>query len=153
MDKRFGLAVLAYLVPTFPLGYLWHLTVFADQYHQLALYREQVIIPMGLASMLTQGVLFAWAYPRLFGNLQDWKRGALKFGLFFGVLAWSYAVLPVAAKYRMASVADFMALESAFTFVHFLVVSPCIAWVYRRVHLAQPQAAKRTPFIDAEASR
>ena len=24
MDKRFGLAVLAYLVPTFPLGYLWH---------------------------------------------------------------------------------------------------------------------------------
>ena len=46
MDKRFGLAVLAYLLPTFPLGYLWHLTIFADRYHELAIYREQVIIPM-----------------------------------------------------------------------------------------------------------
>jgi len=153
MDKRFGLAVLAYLLPTFPLGYLWHLTIFADRYHELAMYREQVIIPMGLASMLTQGVLFAWAYPRLFGNLQDWKRGALKFGLFFGVLAWSFAVLPTAAKYRMASVSDFMALESAFTFLQFLVVSPCVAWVYRSAHLTQPQAAMRTSFTDTEASR
>jgi len=131
MNRTFWLAVLAYVVPTFPLGYFWHLTTFAEQYHALAMYREQVIIPMGLASMLTQGVLFAWAYPRLFGSLGDWKRGALRFGFFFGLLAWSYAVLPVAAKYRMTSVADFVALESAFTFLQFVVVSPCVAWVYR----------------------
>ena len=136
MDRRFWLAVLAYVVPTFPLGYLWHLAIFADQYHELAMYREQVIIPMGLASMLAQGVLFAWAYPRLFGRLVDWKRGALGFGLFFGVLAWSFVVLPVAAKYRMASVPDFVALETAFTFLQFLVVSPCVALVYRSVHAA-----------------
>jgi hypothetical protein len=143
MDRRFWLAVLAYVVPTFPLGYLWHLTIFAQRYHELAMYREQVIIPMGLASMLAQGVLFAWAYPRLFGSLEDWKRGALGFGLFFGVLAWSFAVLPVAAKYRMTSVPDFVALESAFTFLQFLLVSPCVALVYRRAHLALPKAAIR----------
>jgi hypothetical protein len=30
--KKKVLAVLAYMIPTFPLGYLWHLTVFADYY-------------------------------------------------------------------------------------------------------------------------
>ena len=140
MDKRFLLAVLAYLVPTFPLGYFWHLAMFADQYRELAMYREQVVIPMGLASMLTQAVLFAWAYPRLFAGLSDWKRGALGFGLFFGLLAWSFVVLPVAAKHRMTSVADFLVLESAFTFLQFLVVSPCVALAYRHVHPAHPSA-------------
>jgi len=134
MDKRFWLAVLAYLVPSFPLGYLWHLTVFADRYHQLAMYREQVIIPMGLASMLTQAVLYAWAYPRLFGHLKDWKAGALGFGVFFGLLAWSFVVLPVAAKYRMTSVTDFVVLETGFTLLQYLVVAPCVALAYRTVH-------------------
>jgi len=31
MDHRFWLAVAAYLLPTFPLGYLWHLTTFREQ--------------------------------------------------------------------------------------------------------------------------
>lgn len=132
MRKGFWLAVLAYLIPTFPLGYVWHLVAFADRYHQLAMYREEVLIPLGLASMLIQAVLFAWAYPRLFaGTGERWLRGALSFGVFFGALAWSFAVLPVAAKYRMASVADFMLLETAFTALQFLIVSPLVALAYR----------------------
>lgn len=132
MNKSFWLAVLAYLLPTFPLGYFWHLVTFADQYRQLAMYRDDVIIPLGLTSMAIQALLFAWAYPRLFGtNSTQWPRGALRFGLFFGALAWSFAVLPVAAKYRMSSVQDFLMLETAFTIVQFLIVSPLIALAYR----------------------
>ena len=132
MRKSFWLAVLAYLVPTFPLGYVWHLVAFADQYHRLDMYRAEVIIPLGLASMVIQAVLFAWAYPRFIGaDATQWRRGALRFGLFFGVLAWSFVVLPVAAKYRMASVPDFLVLETAFTVLQFLIVSPLIAFVYR----------------------
>jgi hypothetical protein len=132
MRKSFWLAVLAYLVPTFPLGYVWHLVAFADQYHRLDMYRAEVIIPLGLASMVIQAVLFAWAYPRLIGtDAARWGRGALRFGLFFGILAWSFAVLPVAAKYRMASVPDFLVLETAFTALQFLIVSPLIAFVHR----------------------
>jgi riboflavin transporter FmnP len=133
MGKHFWIAVLAYLLPTFPLGYFWHLVTFADQYRQLAIYREEVIIPFGLASMAIQAVAFAWAYPRLFGASSSWPRGALGFGLLFGTLSWSFAVLPVAAKYRMASITDFVALETAFTFLQFVVVSPLIALAYRPV--------------------
>jgi hypothetical protein len=132
MRKSFWLSVLAYLVPTFPLGYFWHLVTFADRYHRLEMYRDEVIIPLGLASMVIQALVFAWAYPRLFpATRMPWQRGAFGFACIFGVMAWSFAVLPVAAKYRMTSVQDFMVLETAFTVLQFAVVSPLIALAHR----------------------
>lgn len=71
MDKSFWLGFLAYLVPTFPLGYFWHLKAFAHRYEALQMYREQVIIPFGLASMIVQGALFSWAYPHLFSSAHE----------------------------------------------------------------------------------
>jgi riboflavin transporter FmnP len=141
MSRPFLLAALGYLVPTFPLGYFWHLSVFADRYRQLAMYRDDVIIPFGLASMIIQALLFAWAYPRLLGQGRSWVRGAVEFGCFFGVLAWSLAVLPVAAKYRMSSVAEFMLLETAFTLLQYAVVSPLIALAYRGVRRSGSRVA------------
>lgn len=132
MRKSFWLAVLAYLVPTFPLGYFWHLVTFADRYHRLEMYRDDVIIPLSLASMVIQALLFAWAYPRLFPSTRmPWQRGAIGFACIFGAMAWSFAVLPVAAKYRMTSVQDFILLETCFTVLQFVVVSPLVALAYR----------------------
>lgn len=132
MNRSFWLAAAAYLVPTFPLGYFWHLSIFADRYHQLAMYRADVIIALGLSSMIVQALFYAWVYPRLFGQMASWRRGALAFGLCFGLLAWSLAVLPVAAKYRMSSAPDFLWLETAFTALQYAVVSPLIALAWRR---------------------
>ncbi len=132
MSKSFWLAFAAYLVPTFPLGYFWHLSTFKEQYERLAMYREPVIIPLGLASMLVQGLLFAWIYPRLFSTARsEWLNSAVAFALVFGLLAWSFTTLPVAAKYRMTSVSSFLMLESAFTLLQFLVVAPLIALAWR----------------------
>lgn len=139
MNRSFWLAALAYLVPTFPLGYFWHLNVFAQRYHELAMYRDDVLIPLGLASMVLQALIYAWAYPRLFGD-RDWGSGALRFGLVFGILAWSLAVLPVAAKYRMSSVTGFLALETAFTALQYLIVSPLIAWACTRGRVTRSAA-------------
>ena len=132
MKKSFWLAVLAYLLPTFPLGYIWHLVTFEEAYQRLELYRAEVIIPLGLASMAIQALFFAWAYPRLFSTRrEDWLRSALGFGALFAALAWSFTTLPVAAKYQMSSVPDFMKLETAFTLLQFAIVSPLIALVCR----------------------
>jgi hypothetical protein len=46
-----------YLLPTFPLGYAWHLVTFKDAYDRLDMYRAEVIIPFGLASMLLQAAI------------------------------------------------------------------------------------------------
>lgn len=132
MKKSFWLAALAYLLPTFPLGYFWHLTVFAERYRALAMYRDEVIVPMGLASMVIQALVFAWAYPHVVEvRTTAWGQGALRFGVVFGLLAWSFLVLPVAAKYRMASVTEFLWLETAFTALQWAVVAPLIALAWR----------------------
>jgi len=132
MQRNFWLGFAAYLAPTFPLGYFWHLITFAEHYHRLDMYRAEVIIPMGLASMLIQAAFFSWAYPRLFSiKRADWKAGAVWSAATFACLAWSFTTLPVAAKYRMTSVADFLALETCFTLVQFAVVAPLIALAHR----------------------
>ena len=132
MSKSFWLAFAPYVVPTFPLGYFWHLSTFKEHYERLEMYREPVLIPPGLASMLVQGLVFAWAYPRLFSTARsDWHGSAMAFAAIFGLLAWSFTTLPVVAKYRMTSVGSFMALESAFTALQFAVVAPLIALAWR----------------------
>lgn len=126
-------AVAAYILPTFPLGYSWHLTTFKEQYERLGIYRHEVIIPLGLASMAIQALLFAWLYPRIFDTRREaWLRSSLSFATVFGLLAWSFTTLPVAAKYRMSSIPDFLLLESGFTLLQFAVVSPLVALAYRR---------------------
>jgi hypothetical protein len=148
LKKPFWLAVLAYIVPTFPVGYFWHLVTFHEAYERLALYRTEVIIPFGLASMLIQALFFAWAYPRLFSTRREaWVGSALRFFCLFGMLAWSFTTLPVAAKYQMTSVADFLKLETAFTVLQFAIVSPLIALAYRGVPVSQavPGTAVREP--------
>jgi hypothetical protein len=144
MKRPFWWAAAAYLLPTFPLGYVWHLVTFRPQYERLDIFREEVIIPFGLLSMVIQAVFFAWAYPRLFSTRRgEWIGSAARFAGVFALLAWSFAVLPVAAKYRMGSVADFLVLETAFTIVQFLVVSPLVALAHRDA--AQPATAEGAP--------
>lgn len=144
MKKRFWIAVLAYILPTFPLGYMWHLVTFKDAYDRLDLYRADVIIPLGLTSMLIQSAVFAWAYPRLFSTRrEDWLTSALRFGGLFAVLAWSFTTLPVAAKYQMSSVADFFMLETSFTILQFAIIAPLVALAYRGAREPATSASTR----------
>jgi hypothetical protein len=68
MKMRFGLGVLAYLAPTFALGFVWHLVLFHGYYERLAIYRKDIIIPFGFLSMLIQAFIFAWIYQRAFAQ-------------------------------------------------------------------------------------
>lgn len=128
MKKRI-LAILAYVLPTFPLGYFWHLTIFADYYKSLEVYREDLIFPFGLLAMLIQGTVWSIVYERLFAG-EPILKGAVKFALLALPIAWSFMVLAVAAKHRMASVSGFLAIETGFVVVHYAIVSPLIAAVY-----------------------
>jgi hypothetical protein len=66
--------------------------------------------------MILQRIIFAWACPRLFSTTHTASAtGAVKF---FGLLAFSFLVLPEAAWFNMTSVAQFMKMETAFTILH-----------------------------------
>jgi hypothetical protein len=133
MTKQFWIGLAAYVLPTFPLAYSWHLTTFAANYAALALLRPDPIIPFGFVTMLIQGAILSWAYPRLFSSERaDWVKSAFKCFCVYGLLAWSWSVLAVSAKYHMTSVADFMMLETGWTILQFAVFAPLIALVWRK---------------------
>lgn len=132
MTRKFWIGLAAYVVPSFPLAYLWHLTVFAAAYDALDLLRPDVILPLGLVTMLIQGAFFSWAYPKLFDTARAaWTGSAARSAGAFGLIAWSYAVLAVAAKTQMTSVSDFLLLETGWTILQFAVTAPLIALAWR----------------------
>jgi hypothetical protein len=101
-------------------------------YHDLAIYRDDIIIPFGLLSMFIQGALFSWAYPRVFTDRNPVLKNGLIYGLGMALLSWSFTTLAVGAKHVMTSVPTYLALETAFTVVQFAVVGPLIALAYRK---------------------
>jgi hypothetical protein len=130
MRGRFVLNLLAYVVPTFLLGFVWHLRLFEEQYLALRIYRSDIVIPLGFASMLVQGCIVAWAYPRLMARPASLADG-LRFAAGAALLAWSFTTLAVAAKHPMTSVPAFIAIETGFTLMQFLLVGPLLALTSR----------------------
>ena len=121
----FLLGVLAYLVPSFILGYVWHLTLFKRYYDTLAMYRADVIIPFGVLSMLIQAVIFAWLYQTAFaGRGVSITVRLVGYPVLGAVLSWSFTTLAVGAKNLMASVSNYVKIETAFTAVQWLIVGP-----------------------------
>jgi hypothetical protein len=130
---RFALGLLAYLIPTFALGFVWHLVLFERNYAALAIYRSDIIIPLGLLSMVIQGVIFAWVYQQFFLRRDGTPASrALLYGVFGAVLSWSYTTLAVAAKNVMTSVPDYLLIETAFTLVQWIMVAPLTALAFGR---------------------
>jgi hypothetical protein len=131
MTKRFWLAVLAYLLPTFVLGFVWHLIMFEDYYAALQIYRSDIIVPFGLLSMSIQAMLFAWLYGKTFAAQPGgWLARDLRYALTGGLLSWSFTTVAVAAKNLMASVPDYLVIETAFTAVQWIIVGPLTAIVF-----------------------
>lgn len=133
MTRQFWFGVLAYLLPSFPLAFFWHLQWFKGNYDALGIYRADMIIPFGFASMVIQALVYSWLYPRLFP-----QRGAaflgngIRYALVLSLIVWTYTTLAVGAKHIMNSVPDFVMIETAFTLVQFLITAPLIAWAWRK---------------------
>ena len=83
--------------------------------------------------MLIQAAILSWLYPRIAERLgATWLRRGLLFGLGAGLFAWSLSTIAVAAKHVMTSVPLYLALETGFTAVQYLIVGPLIALAHRR---------------------
>lgn len=130
---RFILGILAYFVPTFALGCVWHLILFEQYYKALAIYRDDIIIPFGSLAILIQAAVFAWIYEKAFLQRNDALLPcALAYAALGATLSWSFTTLTVAAKNVMVSVPDYLLIETAFTIVQWLMVGPLTALALRQ---------------------
>jgi len=142
MKTRYGLAILAYVVPTFALGFTWHLMMFKDYYAALQIYRADIIVPFGLLSMLIQAVIFAWIYDATFARqTASWPVRAVRYAATGAILSWSFTTLAVGAKNLMASVPDYVVIETAFTVVQWIIVAPLTVLVFAKQPGANLRAA------------
>lgn len=142
MTLRYCLAILAYLVPTFSLGFVWHLVLFEEYYAALQIYRSDIIIPFGLLSMLIQAVAFGWIYERTFARQTGtWLSRGLRYAATGAALSWSFTTLAVAAKNLMASVPDYLLIETAFTIVQWVIVGPLTAIAFAGRGTTRAEAA------------
>jgi uncharacterized membrane protein len=140
---RFFLGVLAYVVPTFALGFVWHLVLFDEYYKSLQIYRSDIILPFGLVAMLMQAVLFAWIFEKTFARLGGTLLSrTLAYAILGAALSWSFTTLAVAAKNKMTSVPDYLLIETAFTLVQWAIVAPLTALAFKQLaSLPQRQAS------------
>lgn len=146
MLRRIGIGALSYLLPTFALGFVWHLVAFKGYYDALAMYRSDVIVPFGFLAMALQAVLFAWVFDRSFvvrGEVSVGRR-AFYFAAFGAALSWSFTTLSVAAKNVMTSVPDYVLIESAFTVVQWAIVGPLMALALTKVHGGMTRTERAT---------
>jgi hypothetical protein len=132
MTKRIAIGALCYLIPSFALGFVWHLVAFKGYYDALAIYRKDVIVPFGFLSMSIQALLFAWVYARVFAAWSDATSRALGYAAFGAVLSWSFTTVAVAAKNVMSSVPDYLLIETGYTLVQWVIVGPLTVLLLRR---------------------
>lgn len=123
--KELIVPTLVYVIATFAIAYPWHLKLFHDRYKALEIYRDEVLPQFGLLSMIIQGICFALVYQALFAPTTGgfWSTAAA-YAVFGAVFSWSFTTLAVAAKSRMTSIRDYMAIETAFTVLQWAVVAP-----------------------------
>ena len=147
MTRRFLISFLAYPVLVFPLAYLWHLNLFADLYERLGVFgRPEPIVPLGFATIVVQGALLAWAYPRFRGS-GGWVAEGLRFAAFAGGFLWTAQVLAMAAKHPIEPIGTYVAVETVYLAIQFALVGLVLGFVHRSVPASLPHS------LAASASR
>jgi hypothetical protein len=99
-------------------------------YEEFGLYRGTPIIPLGVLSMIIQGLTLAYLYPRchIAGSA---LASAFKFFMLLALFFASGTVIALAAKTQIANLAGWFAYNFAFTYLHFALVALVFVFVFR----------------------
>lgn len=131
--KPLLLGALAYVVVTFPLAYWWHLVGFGGVYESLNYVTlAEPRVPVGLATIVFQGLLLSAAFP-LFRGARSPLAGGLRFSLLAGLFFWSGVVVAHLAKHDVGSAGTFLALETAYFALHFGAFGLALGLIHARL--------------------
>lgn len=125
-----ALTVLAYILVTFAVQGASHFAINADHYATMSIMRAQPIIPLGLASMVVQGLLFAWLFP-IFSRGEHPIHNGVFFSCAIGAFLASYIVLAEAGKYAIPSLGSWILVEGSTAAVQFIVFGVLLGLIHR----------------------
>ncbi len=129
--QRAALTVVAYIAATFAVQATSHFGINAEHYARLGYLRAEPIVPMGFASMIVQGLVMAWLYPRLEGAGRSlWH--ALRFAWLMGAFLVSYIALAEAGKYAVPAIGPWIAVEVVAGFLQYTLFGLLLGLIHRR---------------------
>lgn len=133
MRKGFWWATLGYVIITMAVAMPWHFVWFHDLYARLGIYnRQEPIIPLGMLSMLIQGVILAYLYPFFYKAGHPISRG-IKYGLIMGLYLYSVSTLANAAKIMVTSMPAWLGIQALFHAIQFVIAGALIGLAYGRM--------------------
>ncbi len=133
MGKKFVAGAAAYIVLTFPLAVIWHIVLFEDTYRALGYFaREQPSFVLGFVSIAAQGVILSAAYPLLVRRPDSWREN-LRFGVLMGGFLWTSHVVADSAKFDIAPVVQFVAMETFYLGLQFGLFGMAIWLIHTRM--------------------
>lgn len=119
MGKKILYGALAYFLVSFALGVSWHFVFFKDLYHALGAYnRQEPIIPLGITSMLAQGIILAYLFPYYYQGNAPIKEGLI-FSWIMGLYMYTLTTINFAAKSEVSSITTWFLIQAAFHFLQF----------------------------------
>ena len=130
-QRFYVLAVFAYVGASFFVQAVSHFGMNAAHYDAIPFMREDQIMELGVFTMLLQGVVLAYLFPRFYRSGSPVVQG-LKYGLIMGVFLGSYIALVEPAKYAAPSVFDWIAIEGMASLLQFTLFGTLIGLIYAK---------------------
>lgn len=127
---KIALTVGAYVLTTFAVQGTSHFAINADHFAAIPIMRAKPMIPLGIASMVIQGLIFGWLYP-VYANGESTVRKAIGFSWLIGGFLASYIVLGEVGKYAIPSVSSWIGVELSAAFVQYTLFGVGLGLVHR----------------------
>jgi hypothetical protein len=130
--KKIGLATISYVLLTMAIAFPWHMIWFHDLYLEMGAYtRSEPIIPLGMLSMLVQGVVIAYLYPFYYRDGNPILQG-IKFSLIIGSVVYSVLGFAMAAKIDINPISTFLLYSLMFQFIQYVITGASLGFIYGR---------------------
>lgn len=126
------LAAAGYIVIIFPLALGWHMGLFKEKYENFGYFAGEPNIPVGLATIIIQGVVLALIYPLFHTGSAGFVR-AFQFAGLMGLFFWTSHVLALVAKQNVPNAGGFIAMETGYLAIQFGLFALVLGIVYRGV--------------------
>lgn len=130
--KTFIYSTLAYSIGTMLIAAPWHFVFFKEMYESFGIYnRADPIMPLGFLSMILQGLVMSYLFPRFFKGGSPLGEG-LKFGLAMGVFLFSVSTIANAAKIEVHSMSTWFLIQAIFHLIQFASTGLLIGFIHSR---------------------
>ncbi len=132
MLRQTVFAAVGYTLIVFPLALIWHVGLFEEAYHAFGYFDGEPNVPLGLGTIVLQGILISIMYPLFSANKFSFSQAA-RFCVLVGAFFWTSHVLALVAKQNVPDAMRFVAMESLYLGLQFGAFAVVLGVAFRDV--------------------